>query len=49
MGHSHTPAHQPHPAEVVAALVLVAALLPPTLAWRALARGLALLSRRRPR
>lgn len=44
MGHGHTPAHQPHPAEVLAALVLIAALLPATLARRALARLLAVMS-----
>jgi len=49
MGHSHTPAYQPHPAEVVAALVLIAALLPATLARCALARIVAVMSRRRPR
>jgi len=49
MGHSHIPAHQPHPAEVVVALVLIAALLPATLARRALARVVAVMSRRRPR
>jgi len=45
MGHSHTPAHQPHPAELIVALVLIAALLPVTLARRALARLLAIMSR----
>ena len=38
MGHNHTPARQPHPAEIVVALVLIVALLPVTLARRALAR-----------
>lgn len=45
MGHGHTPAHQPHPAEVLVALALIAALLPATLARRALARLLAVMSR----
>ncbi len=49
MGHGHTPAHLPHPAEVLVALALIAALLPATLARRALARLLAVMSRRRPR
>jgi len=49
MGHSHTPAHQPHPAEIIVALVLIAALLPATLARYTLARLLVVMSRRRPR
>ncbi len=38
-----------HPAQVIVALLLIAALLPVTLAQRALARGLAVMSHRRPR
>jgi hypothetical protein len=49
MGHTPTPIHHPHPAEVIAALVLIAALLPATLARRALARVVIVMSNRRPR
>lgn len=48
MDNNHPRARQPHPAELSVALVLIAALLPVTLAWRALARLLAVMSRRRP-
>jgi hypothetical protein len=49
MGHNHTPARQPHPAEIVVALVLIVALLPVTLARRALARGHRVIANHRPR
>ncbi len=49
MDNNHPRARQPHPVEVLVALALIAALLPVTLARRALARLLAIMSRRRPR
>ncbi len=49
MDNTYRPSRHEHPAQVIVALALIAALLPATLARYALARLRAVLSRRRPR